>query len=156
MSATTTTKTNALAMLGKKRKSDAENDDYAPTSTAKKPRTKSISGPKVGTCGMTKKDLGDAIKIEKYGAQRTMVSTTMDDAFFRAFFDTGIAGVKISPADYDASTPVVTAHFGNRAAGELFGVSKVKGGNRYTENHVSAVMAVLYPPQQKFVMFFSI
>lgn len=72
MSTTATTKTNALAGLGKRRNGDdAENDDpsYAPTaSAAKKPR-KAVAGPKVGKCGMTKKDLGDAIKYVALCAQ---------------------------------------------------------------------------------------
>jgi hypothetical protein len=34
-------------------------------------------------------------RIEKYDAQRTMVSTTMDATFFRSFFNQ--QGVRISP-----------------------------------------------------------
>ncbi|EJD44684.1 hypothetical protein AURDEDRAFT_166170 [Auricularia subglabra TFB-10046 SS5] len=158
-------KKSASDVLGKRSKAakDVDDDDYEPAAEeapAKKKPRKTITGPKVGHCGMDKKALGDAIKsglaIEKYGAQRTMVQTTMDVAFFKAFFDTGVAGVAITPSTYDDTTPVVTALFGYAAAGQLFGVSKVKGGNRYTENHIAAVMAVLYPAAKKFLMFFSI
>ncbi|KAH9916517.1 uncharacterized protein B0H18DRAFT_884747, partial [Fomitopsis serialis] len=127
---------------------------------AKKPRAstkKTASVP--GKCGMTKKELGDAIqsglKIEKYEAQRTMVQTTMDAEFFRAFF--GVPGVKLSPSTFDETTPVVVAEFGGKAGGEIFGVSKSStGGNRYVTNHVRRIAAILYPAEERFVMFFSI
>jgi len=93
-------------------------------------------------------------RIEKYEAQRTMVQTTMDAEFFRAFF--GVPGAKMSPSTFDETAPVVVAEFGGKAGGEIFGVSKVKGGNRYVTNYVRRIAAILYPAEERFVMFFSI
>jgi hypothetical protein len=121
--------------------------------------------------------------------QRTMVSTSMDAAFFRAFF--AVPGVKISPPGAsaaplcpprmsDAGARRVRRHLARRrrrfqrlrrrptlrrdqsqvrarchspfACTELCG----RGGNRYTTNHVQRILAVLYPAEERFTMFFSI
>lgn len=54
----------------------------------------------------------------------------MDVTFFRAFFDADVKGVSITPAEYDETVPVIVAQLSNDTAGQIFGVSKVKGGNR--------------------------
>jgi hypothetical protein len=78
-----------------------------------------------------------------------------------------------TPPEFDDTTPVVVADFNGSVAGQILGVSKVKcvlfsivsvrtaltvtcrGGNRYTTNHVERVLAVIYPAQEQFTMFFS-
>ena len=68
---------------------------------------------------------------------------TMDVAFFRQFFDVG--GVAINPAEYNESTPVVVAELSNAQAGEIFGVSKVKNGNRMANIYLNSMCVVFYP-----------
>lgn len=46
---------------------------------------------------------------------------------------------------YDESTPVVVAEMGNKEAGEIFGVSNIKNGNRYETVHLRRMCIVLYP-----------
>ncbi|RYP59052.1 hypothetical protein DL769_008701 [Monosporascus sp. CRB-8-3] len=69
----------------------------------------------------------------------------MDLEFFRSFF-CGVAtvGVSITPAEYAEGTPIVVAEPTNTAAGEVFGVSKVKGGNRYATVHLARMAVVFY------------
>lgn len=55
----------------------------------------------------------------------------------------------ISLLEYDDKTPVVVAALSNAAAGEIFGVSKVKGGNRYATVHLAAMVVILYPASKK-------
>ncbi|KAF4635821.1 hypothetical protein G7Y89_g2262 [Cudoniella acicularis] len=41
---------------------------------------------------------------------------------------------------YDEKTPVIVAQLGNKEAGELFGVSKIKNGNRYETVHLAQML----------------
>ncbi|KAF8899659.1 hypothetical protein CPB85DRAFT_186633 [Mucidula mucida] len=118
--------------------------------TTKKAAPKRASNTGLGFCSLNKKDFGDKImvcfqcvatrplssaahryvpfRLEKYDIQPMSFNVEMDVAFFRSFF--GSAGVAIVPASYDESTPVVVATLTNRTAGAVFGVSKIKNGNR--------------------------
>lgn len=50
---------------------------------------------------------------------------------------------------YDKETPVVVAQLNNAAAGALFGVSKVRGGNRYKTNYLMKMAVIFYPQASK-------
>jgi hypothetical protein len=68
----------------------------------------------------------------------------MDTAFFRSFFvdnDKLSNPLRITPTDFD-DAPVVVVDLSHDQAGELLGVSKVKGGNRM------ATCCVLSEPRQ--------
>ncbi|VDC04577.1 unnamed protein product [Peniophora sp. CBMAI 1063] len=72
----------------------------------------------------------------------------MDIAWFRQFFDSG-TGVKIVPPTYDESTPVVVATLSNAVAGSLFGVTKIKNGNRYSTFHLERMVVIIYPEERR-------
>jgi hypothetical protein len=72
----------------------------------------------------------------------------MDTAFFRAFFvdNKGLTNpLQITPTEFDDDTPVVVVDVGHHQAGELLGVSKVKGGNRFATTYLAAMCVVFYP-----------
>lgn len=46
---------------------------------------------------------------------------------------------------YDAKTSVVVAELNNEQAGEVFGVSKVKNGNRMVQISLQSMCVVFYP-----------
>ncbi|EXU95444.1 hypothetical protein X797_011465 [Metarhizium robertsii] len=46
---------------------------------------------------------------------------------------------------FDDDTPVVVVDIGHHQAGELLGVSKVKGGNRFATTYLAAMCVVFYP-----------
>ncbi|KAK7754406.1 hypothetical protein SLS62_003699 [Diatrype stigma] len=74
----------------------------------------------------------------------------MDLDFFRHFFGGGeIAGISITPEVYDEESPVVIAQLTNAAAGAVFGVTKVKGGNRYATTHLMKMAVIFYPATKK-------
>ncbi|KAF7344357.1 Reverse transcriptase, RNaseH [Mycena sanguinolenta] len=132
-----------------KRKRDDTDDEYAPKAAATK-KSKPKAPASVGTCSLNKKDFGDRIKaalrLEKYEAQRMRINVTMDVAFFRSFFG---GHASITPADFSQDSPVVVAELNNSQAGEVFGVSKVKNGNRMTTLHLQSMMVVFYPSKGK-------
>lgn len=90
----------------------------------------------------------------------------MDVAFFRSFFS---GHASITPqgtcysharriyasqnvcmgADFSQDSPVVVAELNNSQAGEVFGVSKIKNGNRMTTIHLQSMMVVFYPSKGK-------
>jgi hypothetical protein len=49
---------------------------------------------------------------------------------------------------YDETTPIIVAELGNKEAGEVFGVSKIKNGNRYTTINLARMCVVLHPPKK--------
>jgi len=122
-----------------------EQNDVAP----KKPKKHNAVA--AGHCSLSKKEFGDRIKkslaLEKYGSQRTRINMEMDVAFFRAFFNR--SGILIVPPDFDERTPVVVAELNHNQAGEVFGVSKVKGGNRMVTTYLLSMCVVLYPAQKR-------
>jgi hypothetical protein len=72
----------------------------------------------------------------------------MDLPFFRSFFasNTGLSTpLSITPATFDKDTPVVVAELNGKQAGEVFGISKVKGGNRMEATHLRSMCVVFYP-----------
>ncbi|EMR61272.1 hypothetical protein UCREL1_11806 [Eutypa lata UCREL1] len=107
----------------------------------------------VGMCSLNKKDFGDRIKnalrLEKYEAQRMFIPMEMDLDFFRHFFGGEIGGLSITPEIYDEETPVVVAQLTHAAAGAVFGVSKVKGGNRFATTHLAKMAVILFPQTKK-------
>lgn len=52
-------------------------------------------------------------------------------------------------SEYDDQTPVIVAQLSNTAAGEIFGVSKIKNGNRYSTLHLAGMVVILYPVEKK-------
>jgi len=125
-----------------------------PAPAPKKARTSATKkATAVGFCSLSKKDFGDKIKaalvLEKYNQQVTLITLDMDVAFFRSFFGAGITGIKITPEIYDENTPIVVAELTYHAAGEVFGVSKVKGGNRMATIHLAQMCVTLWPQEKR-------
>ncbi|KAJ7255835.1 hypothetical protein B0H12DRAFT_523828 [Mycena haematopus] len=132
-----------------KRKRDDVDEEYAPkAAVAKKSKPKATTS--IGVFSLNKKDFGDKIKaalrLEKYEAQRMRINVTMDVAFFRSFFG---GHASVTPADFSQDSPVVVAELNNSQAGEVFGVSKIKNGNRMTTIHLQSMMVVFYPSKGK-------
>ncbi|KJZ69678.1 hypothetical protein HIM_10925 [Hirsutella minnesotensis 3608] len=105
-----------------------------------------------GTCSMDKKQIGDCIKaalaLNKYALNRTYINLQMDTAFFRTLFvdnDKLSKPLSVTPAEFDDTTVVVVVDLTHHQAGELFGVSKVKGGNRFATTHLAAMCVLFYP-----------
>lgn len=51
------------------------------------------------------------------------------------------------PSTFDESSPVVVVELSNAEAGELLGVSKVKGGNRMETIHLWKMCFIFYPAE---------
>jgi hypothetical protein len=51
--------------------------------------------------------------------------------------------------DFSQDSSVVVAELNNSQAGEVFGVSKIKNGNRMETVYLQSMMVVFYPPQGK-------
>lgn len=76
----------------------------------------------------------------------------MDLTFFNALFVANSSlsqPAKVAPSTYDESTPVVVVEMESLAAGEVLGVSKIKGGNRYATTYLRSMSVVFYPAEQK-------
>lgn len=74
----------------------------------------------------------------------------MDTAFFRSFFVTNDAlssPLKIAPSVFDETSPVVVVELDREEAGELLGVSKVKGGNRMVTTYLASMCVVFRPAE---------
>ncbi|KAF8899663.1 hypothetical protein CPB85DRAFT_1327392 [Mucidula mucida] len=151
-------------LLGTKRPLETDSANAVTHAPAKVPKTTKKAAPKrasntgPGFCSLNTKDFGDKIKacfkLEKYDIQPMSFNVEMDVAFFRSFF--GSAGVAIVPASYDESTPVVVATLTNRTAGAVFGVSKIKNGNRYSTYELDRMVVILYPSTKQAQVFVSI
>ncbi|KAI0012003.1 hypothetical protein F4779DRAFT_118822 [Xylariaceae sp. FL0662B] len=104
-------------------------------------------------CSLNKKEFGDRIKdclrLEKFAVQRMLISMDMDVTFFREFFGGERNGIVITPAEYNESSPVVVARLSKEAAGEIFGVTKIKNGNRYATFYLLKMVVILYPEEKK-------
>ncbi|PMD64273.1 uncharacterized protein K444DRAFT_609225 [Hyaloscypha bicolor E] len=126
-------------------------DSTSRTKRTNKASAKSKVAQTPGHCSLNKKEFGDRIKnclaLEKYAVQRMSFQVEMDVSFFRSFFG-GDHGVQITPEVYDEKTPVVVAELRNKEAGEVFGVSKIKNGNRYETVHLFRMSVILYPLKQ--------
>ncbi|KAK7044443.1 reverse transcriptase [Favolaschia claudopus] len=137
-----------------KRKRIDGDDEYAPAKKSKPKASAAVAG---GQCSLSKKEFGDKIKaalrLEKYEVQRMRFNVTMDVAFFRSFFG---GNASITPADFSQDSPVVTAELNNSQAGTVFGVSKIKNGNRMETIHLSSMMVVFYPSKGKASVWLSV
>ena len=59
------------------------------------------------------------------------------------------ANSRLDSLVYDENTPVVVAEMNHSQAGEIFGVSKVKGGNRMGTTYLSSMCIVFYPAKKR-------
>jgi hypothetical protein len=69
----------------------------------------------------------------------------MDMPFYRSFFvdnDSLTSQLTIVPDIFDKSTPAVVIEMGHKAAAELLGASKVKGGNRMETMYLAAMCVI--------------
>jgi hypothetical protein len=83
----------------------------------------------------------------------------MDVPFFRSFFvDNNSLTVPLTvvPDIFDESTPAVVIEMGHKAAGELLGVSKVKGGNRMEATYLAAMCVVFRPKEGKCAIWLTV
>jgi hypothetical protein len=135
----------------------------SPAPTTKKPRKAPTPKGVVGTCSLNKKELGDRIKecfaLEKYSLNRTVIRMDMDLAYFKSFFGNNPAiAERITPplATISSTTPVAVLDLGNAQAGELLGVSKIKGGNRIATVDMYAMQILFYPTTSKAVVWVSV
>ena len=83
----------------------------------------------------------------------------MDTTFFRTFFVENEALTKPAtplPSEFDKTSPVVTLELFNRQAGEILGVSKVKGGNRYSTVELAAMCIVFRPTEGKATVWLTV
>jgi hypothetical protein len=121
---------------------------------AKKPAPKPKAGSKLKSAGggyeMQRRALGDAVKanisVEKWciGARcHCTTSATLD--VFRNLIAPNAA--EVTPATFDASTPVVVAAIRSSAsAGEIFGKTKITGGTRMGSWSANKMELVFFPP----------
>ena len=121
---------------------------------AKKPAPKLKAASKLkstsGGYEMQRRALGDAVKanisVEKWciGARcQCTTSTTLD--VFRNLIAPNAA--EVTPATFDASTPVVVAAIrGSASAGEIFGKTKITGGTRMGSWSANKMELVYFPP----------
>ena len=58
--------------------------------------------------------------------------------------------------DFDDDTPVVVCPMNNQKAGEIFGVTKIKNGNRYSTFDLDSMSVILYPRTKKAQVYVSI
>lgn len=73
----------------------------------------------------------------------------MDVSFFRSFFIDNhslTSPLNVVPDTFEG-TPVVLIKMGHKEAGELLGVSKVKGGNRMETTYLAAMCVVVRPKE---------
>ena len=83
----------------------------------------------------------------------------MDVAFFRSFFvdnDALSSPLQIAPSTFDEDTSVVVVEMGNKSAGELLGVSKVKGGNRMATTYLAAMCVVFRPSEGRCTVWLTV
>jgi len=85
----------------------------------------------------------------------------MDLVFFRSFFTNprhaGLSSpLKITPAVFDETTPVVVADVTHKQAGELLGLTKVKGGNILETVLLAAACMVFRPAEGRCSMWLTV
>ena len=56
--------------------------------------------------------------------------------------------VLVEPQDFDEDSPIVVVELNHTQAGEILGVSKVKGGNRMATTVLAAMSVVFRPSTQ--------
>jgi hypothetical protein len=83
----------------------------------------------------------------------------MDLPFFRSFFvdnSSLTSPLAIVPDTFDENTPAVVIEMGHKAAGELLGVSKIKGGNRMETIYLAAMCVVFRPKEEKCAIWLTV
>ena len=83
----------------------------------------------------------------------------MDLPFFRSFFvdnNSLTSPLTVVPDIFDGSTPAVVIEMGHQAAGELLGVSKVKGGNRMETTYLAGMCVVFRPNKGKCAIWLTV
>ncbi len=60
-----------------------------------------------------------------------------------------LTSAPFSTLDYDENTSVVVAELKHAQAGEIFGVSKVNGGNRMVTTYLESMCVIFYPAQKR-------
>ena len=83
----------------------------------------------------------------------------MDLAFFRSFFvdNEGLSSpLKTTPATFDENSPVFVVEMGHKDAGELLGVSKVKGGNRMATAYLATMCVVFRLAEENSTMWLTV
>ena len=83
----------------------------------------------------------------------------MDLTFFRPFFIDNASLSKpltVHPAEFDSETHVVIIELDNSSAGEILGVSKVKGGNRMATTYLRYMSVVCFPKEEKCRLWLSV
>lgn len=83
----------------------------------------------------------------------------MDVPFFRSFFvdnDSLTSPLAVVPDIFDESTPAVVIEMGHKAAAELLGVSKVKGGNRMATTYLAAMCVIFRPKEGKCTIWLTV
>jgi len=121
-----------------------------PTASGSKSKKKKVGGL---TVEQHRRKLGDAVKqrlsMEKYCMKADCHSTVkLPLEMFREIVVPHACDV--TPSHFDASTPVVVASVrGRQAAGEIFGKSKIRGGNRYEQCEMEKAEIVYFPTKQK-------
>lgn len=155
------------ALLGNKRKIGTEKIESSSTSepvsnkkapvkkgrgssSAKKTKSNKIHGK---TLEQHRRGLGDCVKkaivVQKYAIEaKTFVTTTTPLDVFEQLIVPNAATV--TPPSFDASTPVVVASTTSRdAIGEMFGKSKIAGGNRMQTWRADKADVIYFPPSQE-------
>ena len=119
-------------------------------------RSKTKSKPKkVGglTVEQHRRKLGDAVKsrmsMEKYCMKADCHATvSLPVEMFRTIVVPHACSV--TPKDFSSNTPVAVALVkGSQAAGEVFGKSKIKGGNRMETRSMEKAEVVYFPQREK-------
>ena len=83
----------------------------------------------------------------------------MDVPFFRSFFvdnDSLSSPLTVVPDIFDESTPAVVIEMGYKAAAELLGSTKVKGGNRMETTYLAAMCVVFRPNEGKCAIWLTV
>ena len=129
------------------------------TKTKTKAKTRKPAGLIPGRCScQTKKQLTDRVKsamtLNKWTIEATCIRVKMDCTAFKWMF--GEHGT-IIPNNYDENTPVVVCRLNSQAqCGDVFGKSKIKGGSRYGEYHITSMDIVFTPPTHEVKMWFAV
>lgn len=83
----------------------------------------------------------------------------MDTDFFRSFFvanDSLTTPLRIEPMDFDKCSPVIVVEMTHGQAGQLLGVSKVKGGNRMETTFFAAMCIVFRPSLRRCTVWLTV
>jgi len=120
-----------------------------PLKASKTPKEKK----KTLTLEQHRRRIGDAVKgclsMEKYCMKADCHCTVKIsiDIFRRLIIP---HAAEVTPVEFTSTTPVVVALVkGSKAAGEIFGKTKIKGGNRYEQCEAEKMELVFFPSREK-------